>query len=349
MYMKRIISLVLLSFVIVTFGFTQQLDLQPVAIVRLTTSEPITVKQLRTEVERVESQSGRPLNAAERRQVLDLMINERLALQAAARDRVAVTDNEVNQQLQMLRESMVQTLGRQPTDAEFAQAVRNETGLDLPAFREQLRKQLTIQKYLIEKNQANFAAIAEPTEQEIYNAYVLIRSQLVRPDTVRFSMIHVPFTDTASRTRARTLAEQISRDIGSNPSKFDEYVLRGQVQNAEYQAGDGGYLPRNLQAQQIFGNDFMTTAFSLRQGEVSRLMENPFGFQIIKITETYEQKNLELSDIYQLGTRMTVRDFIGGTILQERQEAAIERATQDLVDELRAGTPYQIIEANLNW
>ncbi|MDL2230014.1 SurA N-terminal domain-containing protein, partial [Treponema sp. OttesenSCG-928-L16] len=126
-----------------------QSDLQPAAIVNLTKSEAITVKQFRTEVETMEKASGRTLNAAERKQVLDVMINERLALQAAERDRVTISDGEVNQQMQQLRSSMVQQLGRQPTDAEFALAVKNETGLEVNAFRDQMKRQLTIQKYLM--------------------------------------------------------------------------------------------------------------------------------------------------------------------------------------------------------
>jgi len=310
--------------------------------------EPITVKQYRTEVERVEKQTGRALSAAEKRQVLDLMINERLAMQAAERDKLTVTDNELNQQITQLRASMAQSLGRQPTDAEFAQAAKNETGLEMPAFREQLRKQLTIQKYIMDKKKDSFSNIKEPTDQEIQNSYVLAKSQLVRPDTVRFSMIQVPFNDAVTKAKAKTIADRLVREIGTSPARFDEALLKGQVANAEYQAGDGGYLPRNMQAQQVVGIEFINTAFSLKQGEVSKLMESPYGFQLIKITETYEQKNLELNDIFQLGTRITVRDYIGNSILQERQQAAIEQATQEIVAELRKGNPYQIYENNLN-
>jgi parvulin-like peptidyl-prolyl isomerase len=348
MNMKRIIiSLCILGVFVAVPGFAQS-DLQPAAIVRLTKSEPITVKQYRTEVERYEKQAGRVLSAVEKRQVLDMMINEKLAMQAAERDKVTITDNEVNQQLQQLRTSMSQSIQRQPTDAEFAVAIRNETGLELPAFREQLKKQLLIQKYLMEKKKDSFSNIAIPTDDEIRSYYNLNRAQLVRPETVRFSMIQIPFTDSASKAKAKETADRLVREIGSNPAKFDEAVTKGQVPNAGYQGGDGGYLPRNPQAQQVVGAEFMNVAFTLKQGEVSRLVENTKGYQIIKVTETYEQKNLELDDIFQLGTKMTVRDYIGNGLLQEREQALIEKVTQELVTELRSGNPYQIYEANLN-
>jgi parvulin-like peptidyl-prolyl isomerase len=347
--MKRLLIFLFLALVTAGTAFSQS-DLQPAAIVRLTKSEPITVKQFRTEVERMQKSANRALTADERRQVLDVMINEKLAIQAAERDKVSISEGELNQQIQQLRAGMAQTAGRQPTDAEFAAAVMNETGLDLASFRDQIRRQLLVQKYLLSKKQSILESLKVPTEEEIINTYNLSKAQFVRPETVRFSMIQVSFGENAAdKAKARELADRLVREIGSNPAKFDEAVIRAQAQGSGYQAGDGGYLPRNLAAQQRVGQEFIDTAFSLKQGEVSKLMETARGFHIIKITETYGQKNLELDDIAQLGTRMTVKDYIGNSLLQERQEEVIEKATQELVSELRVGNPFQIFENNITW
>jgi parvulin-like peptidyl-prolyl isomerase len=327
-----------------------QLDLQPAAIVNLTKSEPITVKQFRTEVEKMEKDAGRSLNADERRQVLDVMINEKLAIQAAEGDKITVSENELNQQVQQLRSGMVQAIGRQPTDAEFAIAVKNETGLEVPAFRDQLRRQLLVQKYLLAKKQNILESVKVPTEAEISNTYNLAKSQFVRPETVKVSMIQVPYgADAAAKAKAKELTDRLIKDINASPAKFDEMVLRGQVPNSGYQAGDRGYIPRNLEAQQVMGADFITIAFNLKQGEVSRLIESAQGYQIIKVTETYEMKTLELDDIFQLGTTVTVRSYIGNAMLQERQQAVLEKATQELVADLRAGKTFQVFEKNLTW
>jgi len=348
--MKRTIFLVILGSLIAVSGFSQA-DLQPAAIVNLIRSEPITVRQVRTEVERMEKSAGRVLTQSERVQVLDVIINERLAIQAAERDRITVTENEVNQQIQQLRSAMAQQIGRQPTDAEFNQAVREQNnGMDMQAFREQLRRQMIVQKYLMAKKENIFNSIKTPTEDEIRTQYNLLRAQFVRPETVRFSMILIPYgADAASRVRAKELADRLSREIGSNPTRFDEVAARGQAPNSGYQAGDAGFLPRNLEAQSAVGQEFLNAAFSLKQGEVSRLLEGGPGYQIIKITENYEMKNLDMYDILQLGTRITVRDYIGQALLSERQQAALKQATEELVAELRAGRTFQVFERNLNW
>jgi parvulin-like peptidyl-prolyl isomerase len=347
--MKRTIFLIALIVLITVSGYSQD-NLQTVATVNLIRTESITVRQLRTEVERMEQAAGRKLNQSERLQVLDVMINERLALQAAERDRITVSENEVNQQIQQLRNVLAQQLGRQPTDAEFNRAIREESGLELPAFREQLRKQLVTQKYLMFKKETLINSIKVPTEEEIRAQFNLVRAQFVQPEMVRFTGIQVPFgPDAASRRRAKELADQLISEIGSSPARFDAVVARGQTPNSNYQAGDGGYIPRNMEAQARLGADFVNTAFSLRQGDVSRVIESTTGYLIIKVTENHEMKNLGLDDVIT-GTRMTVRDQIGNVMLQERQQTILAQASQELVTELRSnGRTFQVFERHLNW
>jgi parvulin-like peptidyl-prolyl isomerase len=347
--MKGIIFLGFFVLFLAGWGFAQA-DLQPAAIVNLTKTEPITVRQFRTEVERMEKSTGRTLNEKERREVLDVMINERLAMQAAERDKVTITDNEVNQHLGQLRAQMSQVLGRQPTEAEFATAVKNESGLEVPAFRDQVRRNLIVQKYLMSQKQSTLQNVKPPAEGDITREFNLARSEFVRPDTVRFSMIQVLFgADAAARTKARDQINNIAKEIGGNPSRFDEVVLRGQSANSTYQAGDFGFLPKRRDAMQVVGEGLFNAAFALKQGEVSAVIEGQMGYQIIKITETYTMKNLDLDDIYQLGTRITVREFIGNALLQRQQMEMLNKASQELVAELRAGKTVQIFERNLSW
>jgi parvulin-like peptidyl-prolyl isomerase len=348
MFMKRILF-VFLCLLTAVLGFSQT-QLQPAATINLIRTEAITVGQLRTEVTRMEQSSRRTLTQAERLQVLDVIINERLVLQAAERDRVIITENEVNQQIQQLRATLAQRLGRQPTDAEFAQAVMNESGLDVNTFRDNLRRQLIVQKYLMTRKGDLINSIRRPTEEEIATEYSLLRGDLVRPETIRFTMIQVPYgSDAASRTRARTLADSLVREINADPSKFDEVLARSVAPNSGYQAGDAGYLPRNQEARQVVGLEFMNVAFGLRQGQVSGLIEGIQGFQIIKVTENYAVRSLELDDIIQLGTRVTVREYIGQLLLNQRQQTILAQASQELVSELRTGRTFQIFENNINW
>jgi len=346
--MKRIIFILLGLFI--ALPCFSQADLQPAATVNLTKTEVITVRQLRTEVQRMEKSTGKTLNKTERLQVLDVIINEKLAIQAAERDRIMVTENEVNQQLDQLKNVLAQQLGRKPTDAEFAQALMNESGLDVTAFKDQLRRQLIVQKYLMSKKGDLINSVKMPTEQDIQNEYTLLKGELVRPETVRCSMIQVAYgPDAASRAKAKTFAETLVKEINNDPAKFDEVAQRSVAPNSGYQAGDAGYLPRNQEARNLVGQTFMDTAFSLKQGQVSKLIEGQQGFQIIKVTENYAGKQLELSDILQFGTRITVRDYIGQGLLNQRQQAVLKQASEEIVKDLRSGKTFKVFEENINW
>ena len=350
--MKRIALCVLFFAFCAVFGFTQS-DLQPAAIVKLTKSEPITVKQFRTEVERMEKGMGRTLTESEKKQVLDAMIDERLVLQAAERDKITVAESEVNQQIQQLKDGLSQQAGRQITDAEFARAIREETGQDMPAFREQSRKQLIIRNYLLAKKQHLFENMKEPTEAEIQDKYKMTEVQFIRPETVRLSYIGVPFGP--DKIKAKELADKLYRDVGSNSSKFNEVALKGQIANSGYQSGDAGYLPRRPEVQAIYGEDFIRTAFALRLDEVSKMMEisggGQFsGFVFVKATESYTRKFLDLDDIYQLGIPMTVREYIRYALFQEKQQTVIAQATEEIRTDLRSGgKSFEIFNRNLGW
>jgi parvulin-like peptidyl-prolyl isomerase len=355
--MRRIIF-VFIGILIAVCGYSQA-DLQPAATVNLIRTEAITVRQLRTEVTRMEQASRRALTHAERLQVLDAMINERLVLQAAERDRVIVTDNELNNQLQQVRNSLAQQMGRQPTDAEFAQAIQNQSGLEFNAYREQLRRQMISQKYLITRKGDMINSVRPPTEEEIRSEFNLRRADFVRPETVEFVAIQIPFgSDAASRNSARQRGEQLIREIGSNVAIFDRKVDEAVMPNSGYNAGPGS-LPRIPEAQAQFGQEFINVAFNLRQGQVSRLIETPTSYLIIKVTRNLEFKALELEDIVpshilaQAGAdprmNITVRNFFGQLLAMQRQQRVIMQATQELISELRTNRTFQVFENNIRW
>jgi parvulin-like peptidyl-prolyl isomerase len=345
-----------------------QANLQPAAIVQLNGRKPITVKQVKDAAEQmvtlqlIQLQQRQPsaaeiteavkgLSLDQKKQILDMLIAQELILQDAEKNRISVTDNEIDQQL---RDQVLQAAGRRPTDAELAQLVKEQSGMDLPAFRDSMRKQLVVQRYLQTMKKSEIEAIKPPTEKEISDFYNLHRTELVRPRTVRFSLIDIPFdaNDTSSKNKAKALADKLAKEIGSSPTRFQEAFIKGQAnaKEAGYRAADGGYLPLNALAQEAVGKEFLDAAFALKEGEVSKMMTASSSYQIFKITETYDQKNLGLDDIFRLGTKVTVHDYIKQGLAEERVQAAMEKITNDIVAQLRKGNTVQVMEQTLqNW
>jgi parvulin-like peptidyl-prolyl isomerase len=221
--------------------------------------------------------------------------------------------------------------------------------MTLQAYRDQTRKQLIFQKYITTKKGDLINSIKMPTEQEIQAEYVLRRSELLRPEIVNVSAIFIAYgPDTSSRSKARDLANKLIKEIGSNPSKFDEVLALSRSPNSGYQS-DTGYLFRNQETRGRVGEKLMDAAFSLKQGQVSQLIEGLEGFQIIKVTENYAEKILELYDFVQPGSKATVRDLIGQDLFNKRQQNILMQASQELFNELRKGRDFKIQNNLLNW
>jgi parvulin-like peptidyl-prolyl isomerase len=332
-----------------------QNEAQTVAIIELIKKEPITVRQLKAELTPLEQARGRPYSAAERRAALDELANQRLILQAAERDRIAVSESEIDA---ALRESLSQQSGRALTDAEYAQAMQ-QLGANAAAVRQNVSKQLLMQKYLMSKKQAQINAVRQPTDEDVLNWFNLNKAKMVRPDMVRLNLISVPYgPDSASKVRAKGIADRLAREIGGSASKFDEAVLKGRATGtgngsapeSSYVSTRGFYVSRTEEVQQAVGERFLTVAFSLEQGAVSPLIENDLAYQFIKVTEVYPQKSLELDDIMDPANPVLVRQYIRQGIMTERFQVAVDQALKELIDDLRKSrNAVTIYEQYLNW
>jgi parvulin-like peptidyl-prolyl isomerase len=230
-------------------------------------------------------------------------------------------------------------MGRQPTDAEFANAVKQQFGLDMPEFREQVRRQFLVEKYTHNKMQS-YVTSQTPSAREIEDYYQKNKSRFVRAETVRFSIIAVPFegNNVSSWTAAKETVDALKAYIGRDAARFDEKMsnktINGQKPRVDYNVGEV-YLARTQGDLQQVGQAFMNIAFGLKQGEISDIIENPRAYQIIKITGNYPRKDLELNERLRLEESATVRDYITNLLREEK-------ITQDLFGELRKGNPFQV-------
>ena len=121
--MKRIIVATLLVFFFCA-GVFAQADLQVLAVVKLKGSEPITLGTLKSRVAMYEKQRGGvKLSVAEKKEVLDSIIDEKLVLQAAEKAGLTVTDTQVDQAFQNYLSNMA---GAPITEAQFDQMLQKQ-------------------------------------------------------------------------------------------------------------------------------------------------------------------------------------------------------------------------------
>ncbi|MDR2182523.1 MAG: peptidyl-prolyl cis-trans isomerase, partial [Treponema sp.] len=242
--------------------------------------------------------------------------------------------------------------GKAPTEAEVDAELRNQTGMTRAGFREQVRRSMASDKYIQTKKQTLFQAIKTPTEAEIlelYNEYKgksLAEGGFMRPQVVRLKMIVVPIRGAAGKAAAQERANALSRQIGTDPAKFDEAAADAAKPNSDYSAGEGPYLYKFDQAVDAADRSFLNMLFALKQGEVSRLIERPDGFYIVKVLESMRAKTLTLDDVYNLGENpaITVRQYLGNYLAELRGMETYQQAYQEILADLKKRGSVQVMD-----
>ena len=363
--MKRFVVFLCIFLMVSALGFAQ-IDLQPVAIVRLSKTEQITVKQFKeyiswlTITKAMSTQNpNAKLTDTERRQALEELGNQYLACQAAEQDRITVTDREINQyfdqSIKSFSDGLAQMMGRAPTEAEIDAELRNRTGMTRASYKEIMRRTLLTENYLKVKKQSLFEAIKTPTETEIQAIYndvkgnSIFENGFIRPDTARIRMIVVPYRNAGEKSAAQNKANELAKKIGTDPGMFDEVAREFIKPNSGYLSGDA-FIYKDGRIREAMGAAFVDAVFALRQGSVSKVVERADGFYIIKVMETYRSKTLLLDDVYNLEDprAITVRQTIAGAEMQRRFMTTLQKASEELVTELKKRGSVQIMDATYN-
>lgn len=334
-------------FAVGSLAFGQLLD-QPVAVVRLTETVNIGQRELRQQVELLERQLGRSLSPENRRELLDAQIAEVLLNQAAERNRIRVTQEEVDQAIAQQRAAV----GQPMTDAQFRQLVTRESGVPWDEYVEQVRERLIQERYIIEEKRSTLQDVEPPTEAEIRRFYEENATQFSNPAMVRFSHLFIDTRNLSNQEKQerRERAETLYRRIQSGAASFDE-LLEESLDDATYSGGDFGYLLRqDPQSQRLLGTSFIDDVFEVEEGQVSDgVLESNVGYHIVRVANKRRARILELTDPVLPGQNTTVRDQIRNFILSNKQQQAFQQAIQEVVEELREEAEITIFEQNLDW
>jgi parvulin-like peptidyl-prolyl isomerase len=151
-----------------------------------------------------------------------------------------------------------------------------------------------------------------------------------------------------AKAKERDAITKIASKIKADPTKFDEYVIKSSDPGALYKANPSVFVSRTQQSQDLYGAAFMDRVFKMKIGEVSDLIENEAGLQIVRINESLPQKQLALSDTLP-GQQGTVQDILVQRLAAEAQNKLIASIEEGLVADLRKQGSVKIYDENLNF
>ena len=326
-------GILLLTFV---FGLNAQIIDKPLVSVRLTRPELITRHRL--DIKRIlfENRTGTKVSDTLEKQLLESMISERLILQSAEEKSIVVSDIEVEARVSQMR--IVN--GSEISEDTFLKLVETQLGIAYYEFRDEIKNELILQKYLLAEKRIIFESIRLPSATEIENFYEQNIQRYIQPEAVRLSQIFFDTTQLSSegKLEKRQKAMRVSEEIQNGTGAFENLILLySDDLLAKQKNGDVGYLFRNdITAKTQLGEEFFDTAFQLEIGEISQVVTSPHGYHLLQATDKLPKKILSLTDYIHPFSSITVKDSISGSMLSQRQAAAFETALREVDTELRS-------------
>lgn len=285
--MKTLLGLLVLAvFAVTTTAAQQSID----RIVAIVGTRPILASQIDEEMVQAQAQ-GQQLppdsagRALMRRQILDRIIELEILVQQAQRDTsIKVTDQEVLDQVEQTYQNVRKQFA---SENEFRDQIRQARFGSVEEWRRWLadeqRKQLYAQRLIEVQRQKGKLRPIPPTDAQMREFWEQNKAQQPRrPATVSFRQIVIrPVPDSAAKLRAYQRAESLvvelrrGGDFASAAKRFS-----GDSASAA-QGGELGWFRRGVMVK-----EFEDIAFRLRPGEISPVVETPFGFHIIKVERT---------------------------------------------------------------
>lgn len=263
------------------------------------------------------------------REILEDLVNRLLLVQAAERDTlVSVSDERVELALIDAWDEQVERFG---TEAQLRQVLESE-GMSLSQYRamlrDQLRRDLLLEQYLQrERQRARFISVDESEVREFFEQEQARFGQ--RPATITFEQA-VVFSEPSesAKVEARQEAERI---LGMLQEGEDFADLARRFSHDPGSRQQGGDLGWHRQGDLV--REFEEVAFRLRTGQVSGVVDSPFGAHIIKV-ERIRGAERKLHHI-----------LIAADVSDEDVGRARERA-EEIKQSVEAGTPISEFSRN---
>lgn len=221
-----------------------------------------------------------------------------LLKKAAANSSLAISDAELNEEIERIKSGAPQ--------GQSLEATLASNNVDIVEWKEDLRNQMLVGKLVKEKT----ADVAEATDEEASQFYQQNIDQFKTPETVGASHILIKAEkDATDETKAEAKAklEKIKADIAAGAS-FEDLAKEHSEGPSSAQGGNLGTFSRGQMVPA-----FEEAAFSLKPGQISDIVETQFGYHLIKVTEHNEAGTRTLEEV-----KDQIKAYLTG---QKKQEA----------------------------
>jgi peptidyl-prolyl cis-trans isomerase SurA len=288
-------------------------------VVAIVNNDAITLTELEESIlyYKAENKGEETDDSGLRRRLLDRLIDSRLQLQEADREKIVVEEPELTEELSgLMKRTPAKTL-------EEFEAVLRDQGLSMEAVKKRLREQVMIGKVIRRK----VAFRVSVTEQEIDGYFADNRQKLETGLTYHARHILIPPDGEPSDetwARARELADEAYSRLLAG-ADFAEVAKEMSRDGTAPDGGDLGTLKRGELAE-----DIESQILKLNAGEVGIPFRTDLGYHIVKL-----ESRETLSGEGLLRTRQQIRDILFRQKYQARFDVWLGEIKQRSVIEVR--------------
>jgi peptidyl-prolyl cis-trans isomerase C len=261
-------------------------------------------------VKRMEARAGGPVPPDKRdevlRGVLDQLVAYHLLAQESRARKLPVADTDVDARLADIRKSF-------PTEEAFTQGIAAQ-GLTLDQLKAQAKSSLEVAK-VIEAEVNSKVAVTDPEVKAFYDQNL---ERFKQGDSVHAAhiLIGVPQNATAEqKAEAKTKAAAVLKTLKAGGDFATLAKANSQDPGSAPNGGDLGFFPKGQMTPA-----FEEAAFKLKPGAVSGLVETPFGFHIIKVTERRAPRTAPFDEVSG-----QIKDFLTQGQREQKLEQFVEQ------------------------
>ena len=250
-----------------------------------------------------------------RKQLLQDLIGSELLYQASQAAGIQVDDDAVAQQVQALQ-------GKFATDAEFTKYLQDQ-GLTPDMVGEQARRSLATGQ-LIQREVGSKVSVSD---EDIADYYEKNKERMRRPEAVKVSEIFAAAgarANPGARNKARQKIELVLQEVRGGKDFADLARQFSESPDAK-DGGEMGYLSRDGSLPVL-----TEAAFQLKVGEVSDVVETPFGYHLLKMTDKRAAGDVTLEE---------ARPRISALLHEQKEQEAVNA----YLAALKAGARIEIL------
>ena len=259
-------------------------------VIARVSGRPITEKQLLWAIERIALQKRLPLNQRQKRYSLffkeglkDLIMVAAIRNQAE-QENIVLDSAKIDEEMRLYKKDF-------HSEEEFEQTLKRQ-GLTEAELRDSMEEGLIVREML---NRAS-KDFPRASDEEISNFYDKNQERFPVPGQVRASHILVrvdPQSTPEQEAEAKKKLESVRADIQARKISFSEAAVKYSEDRSTAQTGgDLGFFTRGEKSKPL-----ESTAFSMRPGEVSQIVETEDGYHLILVTESRPSRNASLEEV----------------------------------------------------